>query len=110
MTRESARVVVPRPHSILIESKLGPSLLFYRDFRAVKCSISLEITLELRSQFRNCVEQVGDQSDVRDLEDRGVFVFVDGDYGFGILHAGQMLDRARDADGDVNFRSDDLAG
>src|SRR5690606_9740029 len=34
-----------RPCSILIESKLGPSLLIYRDFRAVKCSISLEITL-----------------------------------------------------------------
>src|SRR5690606_10125868 len=37
-----------RPCSILIESKLGPNLLFYRDFQAVKCSISLEITLALR--------------------------------------------------------------
>src|SRR5690554_3831041 len=34
-----------RPCSILIESKSGPNLLFYRDFRAVKCSISLETTL-----------------------------------------------------------------
>src|SRR5690606_9762591 len=40
-----------RPCSILIESKLGPSLLFNRDFRAVKCSISLETTLD-PVQFR----------------------------------------------------------
>src|SRR5690554_4179397 len=58
MTLPSMAVVVTanslgattRPCSILIESKLGPNLLFYRDFRAVKCSISLEITLINLSQ------------------------------------------------------------
>src|SRR5690554_6904927 len=44
--RRMWKQVRTRPCSILIESKLGPSLLFYRDFRAVKCSISLEITLD----------------------------------------------------------------
>src|SRR5690606_23575087 len=39
-----------RPCSILIESKLGPNLLFYRDFRAVECSISLEITLAVSAR------------------------------------------------------------
>src|SRR5690606_835966 len=53
-SRSQSRQVVfsdlkARPCSILFESKLGPSLLFCRDFRAVKCSISLEITLEFFS-------------------------------------------------------------
>src|SRR5690606_17747769 len=47
-------ILPTRPRSILIESKLGPSLLFYHDFRAVKCSISLEITLENRAACK-CV-------------------------------------------------------
>src|SRR5688572_31652444 len=44
--RRMWKQVRTRPCPILIESKLGPNLLFYRDFRAVKCSISLEITLD----------------------------------------------------------------
>jgi curli biogenesis system outer membrane secretion channel CsgG len=50
------------------------------------------------------------KADVGDLEDRGVFVLVDGDDGLGILHARKVLDRARDADRDVDFGGDDLAG
>lgn len=37
------------------------------------------------------------------------FVLVDRDDGLGILYAGE-LHRTRDADRDVDFRSDDLAG
>ena len=36
-------------------------------------------------------------------------VFVDGNDGLGVLHAGQVLDGSRDADGDVQVRRHDLA-
>lgn len=42
--------------------------------------------------------------------DRRVLVLVDGDDGLGILHARQVMDRARDADRDIDFGRDDLAG
>ena len=70
----------------------------------------MSIQSELFSKLRHRLEQVGHQADVRDLEDRGVLVLVDGDDGLGILHARKVLDRARNADGNIDFRSDDLAG
>ena len=51
-----------------------------------------------------------DQAVVGDLEDRRFLVLVDGDDDLGVLHAGEMLDRAGDADGDVELGRDDLAG
>src|SRR5690606_17567271 len=42
--------------------------------------------------------------------DRRFLVLVDGDDGLRILHAGEVLDRARDADRDIDLRGDDLAG
>ena len=65
---------------------------------------------DLAGQFGNGIEQIGNQAKVGDLEDRGVFVLVDGDDRLGVLHAGEVLDGARDADGDVDFGGDDLAG
>src|SRR5690606_4963063 len=61
-------------------------------------------------QFGQDGEEVADEAVIGDLEDRGFLVLVDGDDDLGILHAGQMLDRAGDADGDVEFGRDDLAG
>src|SRR6185436_7160551 len=45
-----------------------------------------------------------------DAEDRRLRVLVDRDDDLAVLHAGQVLDRARDAGGDVELRRDDLAG
>ena len=42
--------------------------------------------------------EVGDEAVVGDLEDRRLLVLVDGDDDLRVLHPGQMLDRARDAD------------
>jgi Ethanolamine utilization protein EutJ (predicted chaperonin) len=61
-------------------------------------------------EFRHGLNRSADEADVGDLEDRGVLVLVDGDDGLAVLHAGQVLDRARDADRDVDFGGDDLAG
>ncbi len=61
-------------------------------------------------QFRHCVEQVRNQTEIRNLEDRRFFVFVDRHDDFRVLHAREVLDRTRDADGDVQVRGDDLTG
>src|SRR5262245_17806716 len=55
-------------------------------------------------------EQIGHEAVVGDLEDGRVAVLVDGDDDLGSLHPGEVLDRARDADGEVERRGHDLAG
>ncbi len=56
------------------------------------------------------MKQIADQAVVGDLEDRRFLVLVDGDDDLGVLHAGQMLDGAGDADGDVELGRHHLAG
>src|SRR5690606_20721763 len=65
---------------------------------------------ERRFQLRQHLEQVADQADVGHLEDRRVRILVDRHDRAGVLDAGQVLDRAADADRDVQLRGDDLAG
>src|SRR6478752_7295613 len=62
------------------------------------------------SELRQGFEQVGDEAVVGDLEDRGVLVLVDGDDDLRVLHAGEMLDGAGNAAGDVELRRHHLAG
>src|SRR5260370_753772 len=61
-------------------------------------------------QFGNRLIQIRDQAVVGDLENRRVLVLVDRDDHLGILHAREMLDRAGDADGDIELRRHHLAG
>ena len=63
-----------------------------------------------RRQLRHDLEQVADQAVIGDLEDRRLLVLVDGDDDLAVLHAGQVLDGAGDADGDVELGRHDLAG
>src|SRR3546814_14990461 len=65
---------------------------------------------DLAGQFGHGVEEVGDEAEIGDLEDRGVLVLVDRDDRLRILHAGEVLDRTRDTDREVDVRRDDLAG
>jgi hypothetical protein len=65
--------------------------------------------LQLASQLRDNLEQVADEPDVGDLEDRRLLVLVDRDDRLRILHPGEVLDRAGNADRDVDVGSDDLA-
>ena len=53
---------------------------------------------------------VADDAVVGDFEDGGFGVAVDGDDGLALVHAGEMLDGAGDADGDVELGLDGLAG
>ena len=66
--------------------------------------------LERFFKLRQDGEKITDEAVVGNLEDRGFLVLVDGDDDLRVLHAGQMLDGAGDADRDVELRCDDLAG
>src|SRR5207302_8423343 len=55
-------------------------------------------------------EDVADDAVVRDLEDRGVLVFIDGDDGARALHADNVLNCAADAERKIEFWRDGLAG
>src|SRR5439155_8938520 len=63
---------------------------------------------DLVGQFRDDVKQIADDSVVGHLEDRRVLVLVDRDDDFRRAHPRQVLDRARDADGDVERGADGL--
>ncbi|TYZ65677.1 hypothetical protein PybrP1_007048 [[Pythium] brassicae (nom. inval.)] len=65
--------------------------------------------LDLLRELRHRREEVRDESVVRDLEDRGLLVLVDCHDRLRVLHAREVLDRARDADRDVQLRRHDLA-
>ena len=56
------------------------------------------------------LEQVANQTIVGNLKDRRLGILVDRDDQARILHAGDVLDRSREADRDIEFGRDDLAG
>ena len=58
---------------------------------------------QLLRQLRHDLEQVAHEAVVGDLEDRRLGVLVDRDDHLAVLHAGEVLDRARDADRDVEL-------
>src|SRR3546814_7869141 len=49
---------------------------------------------ELLGQLRHDLEEIANQTEVRNLKNRRILILVDGDDGLGVLHAGKMLDRA----------------
>src|SRR3546814_20062456 len=53
---------------------------------------------ELLGQLRHDLEEIANQTEVRNLKNRRILILVDGDDGLGVLHAGKMLDRAGYAD------------
>src|SRR5664279_4640365 len=65
---------------------------------------------EFLGQLRNRLIEIRDQAVIGDLEDRRVLILVDRHDHLGILHAGEMLDRAGNADRDVELRRHHLAG
>src|SRR5437764_722884 len=77
------------------------------------CSLTALTTTKRNSersdQFGDGGEQVLDEAVVGDAEDRRFLVLVDRDDDLRILHSREMLDRAADADGDIELRRDDLS-
>src|ERR1700752_1042613 len=66
--------------------------------------------LDRLGQLRRDLEKVTDDAQVRDLEDRRLFVLVHRDDRLRRLHAGAVLDRSGDAKGDVQLRRHRLTG
>ncbi len=66
--------------------------------------------LERRSQGGDDLEQVADHAVARQLEDGRFRVLVDGNDHFAGAHAGQVLDRAGNAEGDIYIRRDNFTG
>src|SRR5829696_6987918 len=66
--------------------------------------------VDLLGGLRDDGVEVTDDTEVGELEDRGLGVLVDGHDGLRGLHAGAVLDGTRDADGHVEVRRDGLAG
>src|SRR5256886_2398987 len=69
-----------------------------------------EELLELFRQLRHDLEEVADDAVVGDLEDRRLGVLVDGHDHLRRAHAGQVLDRARDAEAHIELGRDRPAG
>ena len=59
---------------------------------------------------RHDLEQIADDAEVGDFEDRRVGILVDRDDGAGALHADQVLNRAGDAERQIQLRRDGLPG
>src|SRR4051812_15504563 len=87
--------LVPRTRFVVVEMLAGRLASGFRQFLL---------------EFRQYGEKVADKAVIRNLENRRFLVLVDGDDDLGILHAGEMLDRSRDAHRDVEVRRHDLAG
>src|SRR5215211_7014206 len=62
------------------------------------------------SQLGHDLEEIAHDAVVGNLENRGFLVLVDRDDGLAVLHPGEMLDRAGDADGDIEVGRHHLAG
>src|SRR6478735_11573896 len=76
----------------------------------VRSQWSTPALVQLLDHRRKDVAQVADDAEVDEIEDRGLLVLIDGHDRLGRLHAGAVLDRARDAVGDVKLGRDRLAG
>src|SRR6478736_3671483 len=66
--------------------------------------------LDRCGQLRNDLEQISDDAVVGHLENRRFLVLVDRHDRLAVLHSGEMLDGAGNADGDVEVGGDHLAG
>src|SRR5262245_28781386 len=77
--------------------------------RKIWSSILYRHLLCFSRQRRHYLEQVADDAVIGDLEDRRFGVFVDGHDGARAFHADDVLDRAGDADRQVELRRDGLS-
>src|SRR5579863_8391537 len=66
--------------------------------------------IELGRQLRQGLIQIRHQSVIGDLEDGGFLILVDRDDDFRILHAGEMLDSAGNADRDIEVGRHHFSG
>ena len=71
--------------------------------KVIKGVVNTNYPLHFALHLGHGFEKVGDEAEVGDLEDGCLGVLVDGHDELRVLHAGQMLNRPRNSDGDVEF-------
>src|SRR5262245_49968519 len=91
----------PLPHRTMFYA--DPSSDATGSDRALLNHHSFPDLAEFLRQFGQRLVEIGDQTVVGDLENRRLLVLVDGNYHLGVLHASEVLDRARDADCDIKL-------
>src|SRR3954469_10397764 len=67
------------------------------------------LSTQFRRELRQYLEEIADETVVGNLEDMRFGILVDGDDDLAVLHPGEMLDRARNTDRDIQIGRDDLA-
>ena len=82
----------------------------YIKLRFSERSLLRRRSLDLPGQERNDLVQIADDTEVSDVEDRSVLVFVDRNDEIGLFHTCHVLDRTGYADREVDLRTDGLAG
>src|SRR5580698_4164788 len=65
---------------------------------------------QLVDHGRNHLMNIADDTVVRDLEDGGIGILIDGHDDLALVHTGEMLDGSRNADRDVGFGLHSFAG
>ena len=70
----------------------------------------MPLAVELFGELRQNLEEVRHEAEVGDLEDRRLLVLVDGADHAAVLHPGEVLDRAGNADRDIEVGRHNLAG
>src|SRR5277367_2065900 len=96
-----------RPRDCVLDRSLTSTISFIllRRSRLTRQFRSVLDFIELGRELRQRLIEIGDQSVIGDLEDRGFRILVDRDNNFRILHAGKMLDGAGNADRDIEVGS-----
>src|SRR3569623_3072205 len=109
-------VIFPSPsvRGTSAASLCGPALSLIHQHPAA-CRVFRQASLtpslgQMRGQKRHNLIKIADQAVIRDLENRRILVLVDRHDPLRILHAGEMLDRTGDTDGDIKIGRDHLAG
>src|SRR5580698_1478221 len=101
-----------RPRDCVLDRSLTStiSLTLLRLSRLTRQFRSVLNFVELGRELRQRLVEIRHQSIVGDLEDGGFLILVDRDDDFRILHAGEMLDGAGNADRDIEVGRHDFAG
>jgi hypothetical protein len=94
------------------------SLVAAADFDKENVDVALEIfdaaialtfrLFDFFDQNRHGFKQIADDAVIGDVENRRFGVFVDGDDRSGVFHSDDVLNRAGNAESDINFRRDGL--
>src|SRR5215204_1282456 len=96
--------------SVMVSSPMQDLAQARAAWPIVPTQMSAALLAQFGRELRQNLEKIADQPVISDLEDRRLLVLVDGDDHLGILHPGEVLDGAGNADRDVELGRHHFAG